>query len=61
MRLNHTQYDRNLETLLEELESFYPPKCVGEDETLRQADRYAGKVELIRDLRCAMTKLKGDE
>lgn len=38
-------------TLLERLEEQYPPRCrkIGEDELVHE--RYAGKVELIQELR----------
>jgi hypothetical protein len=37
--------------LLEELEQNYPPRCIGKAETPEDAHRYAGKVELIAELR----------
>lgn len=33
--------------LVQELDIRYPATCIGEEETLRQADRRAGKRELI--------------
>lgn len=36
--------------LVEELDKLHPPRCIGPNETLREADRYAGKRELIEFL-----------
>lgn len=36
---------------LEWLEKKYPPRCIDEKETMESAQRYAGKVELIRELK----------
>lgn len=37
--------------VIEELESLYPARCIGPEETPENAHRYAGKVELIAELR----------
>lgn len=37
--------------LIEELESLYPPRCIGPEEVAHTAHRYAGKVELIAELK----------
>lgn len=36
--------------LITELDNMYPPKCIGQDDTLRDADRYAGKRSLVDEL-----------
>ena len=38
-------------TLMLELEYLFPPMCIGPEQSLRAADRYAGKVELVGWLR----------
>jgi hypothetical protein len=40
-----------LSGVIEELESLYPARCIGPEETPENAHRYAGKVELIAELR----------
>ncbi len=44
------------ETLLQRLEEQYPPRCrkIGEDELVHE--RYAGKVELIQELRARLER-----
>ena len=37
--------------VIEELEALYPARCIGPNETPESAHRYAGKVELIAELR----------
>ena len=37
--------------LIEELEASTPPKCIESNQSLADANRYAGKVELIAHLR----------
>lgn len=36
--------------LVKALDEAFPPKCIGPNETLRDADRYAGKREVIEFL-----------
>ncbi len=42
------------ETMLEQVEEQYPARCRKADETERDHDRYAGKVELIAELRARL-------
>lgn len=44
--------------LIESLDRQYPPKCIGSDQTEIEAQRYAGKRELIDHL---LEKLEADE
>jgi hypothetical protein len=44
------------ETMLERLEEQYPPRCRLADETERDHERYAGKVELIIELRVRLDR-----
>ena len=44
-------------TLLDELEAQYPVRCRLPDETEREHERYAGKVDLIAEIRA---RLDGD-
>ncbi|TPJ33668.1 hypothetical protein [Mesorhizobium sp. B2-8-3] len=44
--------------LIDYLRKNFPPKCIGPDETMAEAQRYAGKVELARKL---IRMGKGDE
>lgn len=37
--------------LLDDLEASYPPVCKKADESLEEHSRYAGKVELVAELR----------
>lgn len=37
--------------LIEELEEMFPPACKDPNETLEQHARYAGRVELIEEIR----------
>lgn len=41
----------DVEALIKELESYYPPRCIGPQDTLEVAHRYAGAVELVQALR----------
>lgn len=36
--------------LIDWLRALYPPRCIGADETPERAHRYAGKVELVKQL-----------
>ena len=40
--------------MLEQIEDQYPDRCRSADETERDHDRYAGKVELIKELRARL-------
>lgn len=40
--------------LIEELEALYPPRCIGPEESLRAADRYAGRRELVDELKARL-------
>jgi hypothetical protein len=40
--------------MIEELESLYPARCIGPKESPEDAHRYAGKVELIAELRARL-------
>lgn len=42
---------QDVESLIKELESFYPPRCIGPQDRLEDAHRYAGQVELVQALR----------
>jgi len=44
------------DSLLEQLEKQYPPRCRRPDETERDHERYAGKVELIMELRTRLDR-----
>jgi hypothetical protein len=45
------------ETLLGELEQQYPPRCRMPDETERDHERYAGKVDLINEIRTRLDRM----
>jgi hypothetical protein len=38
-------------TLLDHLDALYPPRCRKPDESEREHERYAGKVDLIAELK----------
>ncbi|EEE43296.1 hypothetical protein [Roseibium alexandrii] len=38
-------------TLIEELDKMFPNKCIGKGETAEEAHRYAGRRELIDELK----------
>ena len=42
--------------LIEALEAQYPPRCRLPKETEREHERYAGKVDLIQELRARIDK-----
>lgn len=46
------------EELIEDLEEHYPPRCIEPMETLEDAHRYAGMVELIQNLRARLEYTK---
>lgn len=37
--------------LIEELDQQWPPRCIGPEESLRAADRYAGRRDLVEELK----------
>lgn len=45
------------ETMLAQLEVQYPARCRKPDETEREHERYAGKVDLIAELRARLDRL----
>jgi hypothetical protein len=45
------------ESLLEQLETQYPARCRQPDETERDHERYAGKVDLIHELRVRLDRM----
>ena len=45
------------ETLLDQLEEQYPARCRLPDETERDHERYAGKVDLIKELRTRLDRM----
>lgn len=44
-------------SLLSQLEDQYPPRCRMPDETERDHERYAGKVDLIKELNSRLENL----
>jgi hypothetical protein len=42
--------------LIERLSEQYPPRCRRPDETERDHERYAGKVDLINELRLRLSR-----
>jgi len=44
-------------SLLHQLEEQYPARCRGLDEPERDHDRYAGKVDLIAELRARLDRM----
>lgn len=46
-----TPIPSDVEALIKELESHYPPRCIGPQDRLEDAHRYAGAVELVQALR----------
>lgn len=44
-------FPADVEALIDELESTYPPRCIQPDETPEQAHRYAGASDLVAGLR----------
>lgn len=46
------------EDLISDLEEHYPPRCIDPMETLEDAHRYAGMVELIQTLRARLEYTK---
>jgi len=49
------------EVLLEKLEEEFPPRCIGPNESLADAHRYAGKVALLKYIRDWMESLDRKE
>jgi len=45
------------ESLLAQLEDQYPARCRQPDETERDHERYAGKVDLIKELRSRLDRM----
>jgi hypothetical protein len=43
------------EALITELESLFPPRCIKPHESLEEAHRYAGRVDLVAELRASYT------
>jgi hypothetical protein len=43
-------------TLLDQLEELYPPRCRRPDESEREHERYAGKVDLIAELKARFNR-----
>lgn len=61
--MNDTQKKRALPRtvteLIEQLDEMYPDKCIGKDESLREADRRAGARELVEGLLSRLNKDTG--
>lgn len=45
--------------MIEELEALYPARCIGPKESPEVAHRYAGKVELIAEMRARLNIADG--
>lgn len=45
------------ESLIAQLEEQYPPRCRRPDESERDHERYAGKVDLITELRARLDRM----
>ena len=43
-------------TLLDQLDELYPPRCRKPDESEREHERYAGKVDLIAELKARFNR-----
>lgn len=46
-----TPIPQDVESLIKELESFYPPRCIVPNDRLEDALFYSGQVELVQALR----------